>query len=260
MSVSHQRKIYEDPKMWGKSPSQTVLRRIELTTMAVPTDVQTILEVGAGDGLVVDALCKAGYAPVAFDLSFNALRRINSNKSVQGEASQLPFTNNSFDLVLSCELLEHIPDSIFQNVVNEISNVAKKYIIITVPYREHLEWSYARCPACGCIFNGAYHIRSFDEKGIKSLFKEFKCVSLAAIVDVLHPDRTIGLELFIRHRLASEYLYCSPSAACPLCFTPIDKCPRRKWIGWIAAGIRYFYRIINRQRSPLWYLAIYKKS
>jgi SAM-dependent methyltransferase len=260
MSIDDHRKIYENPRMWGKRPPRTVLRRAELTTTAVPADVRTILEVGAGDGLIIDALYKAGYAPVALDISLNALDHINTNMRVQGQASQLPFKDNSFDLVLACELLEHIPDSIFKIVVNEISRIAKKHIIVTVPFQEKLEWNSARCPACGCIFNGAYHLRSFYEGDLKPLFKGFRCNSLREIVHVLHPDRTVAIELFIRHQLASEYLYCSPSVNCPLCFTTVDERPNRNWAGWIAAGIRYSYRVINRQKSPLWYLAIYKKS
>jgi SAM-dependent methyltransferase len=260
MFRDNQRIIYENPKMWGKSPPETVLQRTELTTMAVPTDVRTILEVGAGDGLIIDGLIKAGYNPVALDISFNALGHINTNSRVQGQASQLPFSPNSFDLVLCCELLEHIPDSIFENVLNEIGNIAKNYIIVTVPCREKLEWSHARCRSCGCIFNGAYHLRSFNENDLKSLFKEFRCSSLREIVHVLHPDRTLAIELFLRHQLASEYLYYSSSVNCPLCFTTVDRRPRRNWIGWIAAGMRYCYRIINRRKSPLWYLAVYEKS
>lgn len=260
MSIVNQRKLYENPKMWGKSPPQTVLRRIELTTMAVPEDVGTILEVGAGDGLIIDALSKAGYAPIALDISFSSLGQINTNRRVLGQASQLPFPSHSFDLVFACELLEHIPNQLFRSVIDEISRVAKRYIIITVPYKERLEWNYARCPSCGCIFNGAYHLRSFKENDLKPLFEGFRCSSLREIVHVLHPDRTVNMELFIRHQLASEYLFYSPSVNCPLCFAPIDKRPNRNWLGWIAAGIRYIYRVINRQKSPLWYLAIYQKS
>jgi hypothetical protein len=156
-------------------------------------------------------------------------------------------------------LLEHLPISAYSYVLDEIARVTKKYIIITVPYQEKLEWNYARCTACGCIFNGAYHVRSFGEKDMKFLFKKFKCVSLKGVLNVLHPDRTIGVELFIRHKLATEYLYSGPSVTCPLCLSPVEKRPRRNWIGWVASGMRYFYRMISRKKSPLWYLAVYEK-
>lgn len=260
MNINNHRKLYENPRMWKKSIPETVLERAKLTTMAIPTDVRTILEIGSGDGLIINALHEVGYDPVALDISWNAiLCIINNNKRIQGNATHLPFISHSFDLVLSCELLEHIPNSEYSRVLNEIAKVARKYIIITVPYQEKSEWNYARCPACGSIFNGAYHVRSFNEEDLKSLFKDFRCISLQEIVEVLHPDRTTSIELFIRHHLASEYLYFAPSVTCPLCFTPVDKRPDRNWLGWIAAGIRYLYRMLDRRKSPLWYLAVYKR-
>jgi ubiquinone/menaquinone biosynthesis C-methylase UbiE len=142
---------------------------------------------------VIYTLYKATYDPIALDISFNSLKLINSSKRVQGEASILPFPPNSFDLVLAFESLEHIPNSTFSSVLDEISKVARKYIIITVPFRERLEWNYARSPACGCIFNGAYHALSFGDDELKYLFNGFKCIDLRKIVNVLHPDRTISL-------------------------------------------------------------------
>ena len=254
------RVLYENPRIWESGQPDTVRERVSLTVAAVPSDVGTILEVGSGNGQVIDALYEAGYDPIALDISYNALKHINSTKRVQGEANILPFPPNSFDLVLACELLEHIPNSTFGRVLDEISKIAKKHIIITVPFQERLEWNYARCPVCGCIFNGSYHVRSFDDDQLKHLFKGFKCVNLKKIVKVLHPDRTISLELFIRHHLASEYLYCATWVTCPLCFTLVDKRPRRNWIGWVAAGVRYLYRTVSRRKSPLWYLTVYERS
>jgi hypothetical protein len=245
--------------MWGKEYPEIDLERARLTVGAVPSDVKTILELGSGDGLVVKALRKAGHDPVALDICQSALKYIQGRKLVQGTAFQLPFYSNSFDLVLACELLEHIPHSAYSGVLDEITRVAKKYVIITVPYREKLELNYARCPACGCIFNGSYHVRSFGEINMKFLFKTLECASLKRIVNVLHPDRTIDVELFIRHHLATEYLYFNPSVRCPVCLSPIEKRPRRNWIGWFAAGVRYFYRMIFRKKSYLWYLALYEK-
>jgi ubiquinone/menaquinone biosynthesis C-methylase UbiE len=259
MITNTQRIFYEDPKKWGKVYHQINLDRASLTAQAVPGVAKNILEVGSGDGLILNALREAGHDPVAFDISRNALKHIKGGKLVQGTASRLPFSSNSFDLVLACEVLEHIPNHIYKSVLEEIARVAKKYILITVPYRENLEWSFARCTACGCIFNGSYHVRSFDENDIKFLFNNFKCISLKEIVKVLHSDRTPALELFIRHHMAHEYLYIGPSVKCPLCLSAVREKPGRNWIGWIASGIRYFYRILDRKMTPLWYLSVYQK-
>jgi ubiquinone/menaquinone biosynthesis C-methylase UbiE len=254
-----QRVFYEDPERWGKSYHRINLDRAILTAQAVPGNAKNILEVGSGDGLILNALREAGYDPVAFDISHNALKHIQGSKLVQGTASQLPFSSNSFDLVLACEVLEHIPNHIYKSVLEEIIRVTKKHILITVPYREKLEWNYARCPACGCIFNGSYHVKSFSENDMKFLFKNFKCISLRKIVKILHPDRTPSLELFIRHQLAREYLDYGSSVRCPLCLSSVNKKPVRNWVGWIASGMRYLYRIPSKRKTPLWYLSIYQK-
>lgn len=134
MTINSERKLYENPIMWGEKYPKTNLERARLTTKAVPVDVQTILEVGSGDGLIIKALRKAGHDPVALDISHSALKHIQDSKLVQGTASQLPFPSNCFDLVLACELLEHLPISLYKDVLDEIVRVAKIYIIITVPY------------------------------------------------------------------------------------------------------------------------------
>lgn len=259
MKPGTQTELYENPEMWGKKRPETVLQRARLTVSAVPGDVQTILEIGAGDGLLINTLRNEGYDPVALDISRSALEYIKGDKLVQSNGDSLPFLSNTFDLVLACEVLEHLPVSIYQNVLHEIERVAKEHIIVTVPFQEKLEWNYARCPACGSIFNGAYHVRSFDENKMKSLFKQFQCLILRDIVNVFHPDRTFTLELFVRHKLAVEYLYFSPSSKCPLCLFPVDKKPKRSWVGWIAAVMRYLYRMFFKRQSPLWYLAVYEK-
>jgi SAM-dependent methyltransferase len=254
-----QKGYYDDPRKWGRKYHGIDLTRARLIAQAVPRNAKKILDLGAGDGLVFNMLKEAGHDPVAFDISLNALKYVQSNKLVQGTASNLPFSSNSFDFVIVCEVLEHIPNVIFDSVLKEIKRVTKKYVLITVPYKEKLEINYACCQACGCIFNGAYHVRSFQEDDIKFLFKNFRCVRINEIVKVLNPDRTLSLELYIRHHLANEYLYSGPSVKCPLCLSPVKEKPDRNWIGWIASGMRYLYRIPDRRKTSLWYLVVYQK-
>ncbi len=258
--LTRHRARYENQWMLRKKVYSQDLERAQLTAKSVPEGIDTILEIGSGGGLIINALKEAGYDPVAYDISRTALEYIKTSKRIQGSAALLPFPASTFDVVLACELLEHLPISDYRDVLDEIARVAKRYVLITVPYHENLEWNYARCPSCGCIFNGACHVRSFCEGDMLSLLKHFRCINLKGIVPLLRPDRTIPLELFVRHRLAMEYLYYSPSVKCPLCFSNVDKKPERNWIGWIAAGIRYGYRFISKSKPPCWYLAVYKKN
>jgi len=61
------------------------------------------------------------------DISHNALEHVKTEK-VQGIIENLPFEDNSFDLVLCCEVLEHLPDDIYQYALKEIQRVSNEYI------------------------------------------------------------------------------------------------------------------------------------
>lgn len=83
-----------------------------------------VLDAGSGTGIVTLAFHQAGYRPaktVAFDLSGNSLQiameqaekeKFVDSKNVaaiQGNILKMPFADASFDLVLSCGVLEYVP-------------------------------------------------------------------------------------------------------------------------------------------------------
>jgi ubiquinone/menaquinone biosynthesis C-methylase UbiE len=79
-----------------------------------------VLEVACGRGGFVSGLARAGAHVTGCDFSFSALRVASTKLDeagrsewaavVQGDAQSLPFADAAFDLVVSCETIEHLPD------------------------------------------------------------------------------------------------------------------------------------------------------
>lgn len=80
---------------------------------------QRILEVACGRGGFLRYLASAGANAYGMDFSFAAVRAAQGKTVgadpavvacvVQGDAQALPFPDNYFDLVISCETIEHLP-------------------------------------------------------------------------------------------------------------------------------------------------------
>ena len=96
-----------------------------------------ILDVGAGEGFTLNKLKEnqlgkelegIEYTKEAIALGKKMFPRI---KIKQGTAYELPYQDESFDLVISTEVLEHLTDP--QKALKEMSRVGKKYLLLTVP-------------------------------------------------------------------------------------------------------------------------------
>lgn len=97
-----------------------------------------VLDAGSGTGIVTLGFQSAGFRPkqtVALDLSMKSLKiareqfdkdkKTESEKvsTVQGNVLQLPFEDNTFDLVLTCGVLEYVP---LEDGLKEMSRVLKQ--------------------------------------------------------------------------------------------------------------------------------------
>lgn len=144
------------------------LRRISETISMIPQDVASMLEVGCGDGRVsrrVDWKVKL----IGLDIAWGKISDY-PNKKIIGDIAKLPIKPNSFDMVLACEVLEHLPERTLFSVLQEMVRVTKRYILFTVPFKETLSAQWCRCSKCSYIYHVWGHLRTFDLNTLKSFF------------------------------------------------------------------------------------------
>ncbi|MFB0565208.1 MAG: methyltransferase domain-containing protein [Candidatus Aminicenantaceae bacterium] len=107
-----------------------------------------VLDLGSGIGNNLNVLTRHFYEIVALDISEKALKksaRLHKNsrtKFVKGDILNLPFTSQSYDVVVCTGTLEHITD--LRKGIREIARVLKRkgYGVFTVPNYTNLAGYY----------------------------------------------------------------------------------------------------------------------
>ncbi len=186
---------------YGNSPDYEELK-LEVISL-VPEGIETILDVGSGNGIITNALNQI-HDLVALDISSEALKYIDC-PSCLGSIVQMPFSDSSFDLVICLEVLEHLISPTFEKGLSELMRVAGEYLLIGVPYKENLAARVAKCPKCGKTFNTDTHFRSFNKiSSLTELFPSFQIQSSSLIGQLYR--RTTSFGMWVQHSIAKAYL------------------------------------------------------
>ncbi|MBI2613596.1 MAG: class I SAM-dependent methyltransferase [Candidatus Levybacteria bacterium] len=132
------------PTNFVKHTSKNPLQRLlisnfysSLIALAKPLSPQTILDAGCGEGFTMDKLAKFGVGKkiegVEHSKEAIALgRELFPNLTFkEGSAYQLPYKDNSFDLVVCTEVLEHLERP--AKVLSEVLRTSKKHVLISIP-------------------------------------------------------------------------------------------------------------------------------
>lgn len=111
-----------------------------------------VLEVACGRGGFVRELARGGAHVTGCDFSFSALRVAHAKLGdatsgtsatlVHGDAHCLPFADASFDLIVSCETIEHLPD--VRAAIREMHRVTRPggKLFLTTPNYSNLTGLY----------------------------------------------------------------------------------------------------------------------
>jgi SAM-dependent methyltransferase len=140
-------KTYKDlnERFWQVNKITDKYRGNELARwmLTAGPEFQTALDAGCGNGEDVDFLRDLGKDVIGIELSRVMWRHLKSkdNKDyfLLGDISDLPFANDSFDMVYSFEVLEHLPTKEGIKAVNEIYRVTRKYFFGTISNRREFK-------------------------------------------------------------------------------------------------------------------------
>jgi ubiquinone/menaquinone biosynthesis C-methylase UbiE len=131
-----------------------------IRTLLADLGPRSLLDAGSGEGELLDrGVFPCGITPVLLDLRSGSLadlrQRTGQANLVCGSVRALPFPSRSFDAVLCLEVLEHLEDP--ASAVRELSRVARKAVILSVPYEPYFR--------IGNVMRGKHlrHLGNFPE-------------------------------------------------------------------------------------------------
>ena len=138
------------------------------------------VDIGARDGFISLQLADRGMAVTALDLE---QPRIDDARitCVKGDATALAFGAGHFDLVFCAEVLEHVPSALLEKACAELARVARRHLLIGVPYKQDLTLDRSTCSCCGKTNPPWGHVNSFDEARISALFPACRVVHISFV-------------------------------------------------------------------------------
>ncbi|MFH0970336.1 MAG: class I SAM-dependent methyltransferase [Candidatus Diapherotrites archaeon] len=123
--------------------------------------IDTVLDVGAGNGKMIDYFTEIGRKITAVDL-------YPTRKDIQKmDILDNKIQSNSYDLVYSAHLIEHLHDP--EKFVYELMRISKKYICVVAPLPGKRFWDQPD------------HVRPYTQETLKRVFhlnKWIKCFEM----------------------------------------------------------------------------------
>ena len=128
---------------------------------------RSVLEVGCGEGKLADHLMGLSHQPEQFEACDISLDKLapGLNERIHFSAAniyQLPFDGGQFDLVVCCEVMEHLDDP--ARALAEIARVSSGWLLVSTP-REPL-WrllNLARGQYWSDLGNTPGHVQHFSQ-------------------------------------------------------------------------------------------------
>jgi ubiquinone/menaquinone biosynthesis C-methylase UbiE len=154
---------------------------------------EKILDAGCGGGAYVEFLSRKGLDVTGIDKheQFLELAREQGRMGnyVQGDLTNLPFPDNTFDCTYCFDVLEHIDDKL---AVQELVRVTKKRLIITVPKEDEVMQKYN---LTFLHYQDKTHLRNYTSASLNSLLSAHSVSNLTIFPELAIPIKNIVAEM-----------------------------------------------------------------
>ncbi len=182
---------------FAKAVGRHVLKTIN---KKVPLNSLKVLDYGSGPGHLFEYTKKYNMLYNALDFSPESVKHVQTNFSSDPLFekaylnSEIPSIKTQHDMIISCEVIEHLDDEKLEAMINDIHHLLKPkgYICFTTPNKENLSKNISCCPECGCKFHGMQHVRSWDRNNLTEFMEKsgFETVKVEEL-KLLPSDATI---------------------------------------------------------------------
>ncbi len=164
-------------------PLNSGLRSLGLK-MFPPREGMRVLDVGCGTGVHLEHYQKAGCDVYGIDLSPSMLqvarKRLGESANLHmGNASKMPYSDKSFDLIIMSEVLHEMPRTVRSTVLEESKRTLKedgRILLIDFhpgPIRPFRGWKYKSIITLAEIMAGRRHFKNYRDfmahKGLPGL-------------------------------------------------------------------------------------------
>lgn len=248
-------------KVWQLSggtlqSSPREMERARAVLGMIPLDARSVLEVGCGDGLIINQVDVPDR--MGLDVSEEALKNVSCPVTL-GTLGDLPFPDRSWDVVIASEVIEHLAGEEYPGSLKEMNRVASRYIIVSVPNRENMMANQTKCPACGAVYHRNFHVRSYGKRDLAALFEDFSVAEFREIGDRFRPKSR--MEMALRHHALGQWAPYKNSI-CPVCrvsyFEPGDSTLSSEAVPPRKEEVNPLRKLVRVRRT--WLAALYARS
>ncbi len=153
----------------------------------------TVLDAGCGGGAYVEFLSQQGLQVTGVEQHEQFLQVAKENNRVgtyvQGDLTNLPFPDQTFDCTYCFDVLEHTDDLA---ALRELARVTKRRLILTVPKEDEV---MHRFNLTFLHYQDKTHLRNYTEHSLKELSLKLTHSKLTVFPELAIPARWLVLEM-----------------------------------------------------------------